>query len=233
MVHSSLSMFGYVEGGEDAVIDAILETIGPRGTLVMPTLSFSWIGHQPYDPLQTPSQVGAITEAFRKRPRVLRSPHPTHSVAAHGDEAESIISGHTPDRPVFDREGAYGKLYELDAGILMLAPLGTNTIMHMAEERAGIPFPDFPAHVMKDRKRLEVVVKRAPWHANFDGHYRVLFERGLIRSTVLGEGEIYFMRARDAVDVALDNVRRNPLIVTVEGCSCEFCQAVRAKHTSN
>jgi len=229
MVHSSLSKFGFVEGGEDTVIDALLETIGPQGTLVMPSLSFSWLGQPPYDIRQTPSQVGIITEAFRKRPGVLRSPHPTHSVVAYGPKAESIVSSHTPNRPVFDKEGAYGKIYELGAWILMLAPLGTNTIMHMAEERAGVPFPDLQAHIMEDGKRHNVIVKRAPWHANFDEHYRVLFERGLIQSTCLGEGEIYYMRSRDAVDIALENVKLNPLMVTEDGCLCEFCQTVRSK----
>jgi len=39
VVHSSLSSFGYVEGGADAVIDALEEVITPEGTLVMPTFS--------------------------------------------------------------------------------------------------------------------------------------------------------------------------------------------------
>ena len=37
VVHSSLSSFGYVVGGPDTVIDALLETVGPRGTVIMPT----------------------------------------------------------------------------------------------------------------------------------------------------------------------------------------------------
>ena len=39
LVHSALSSIGQVEGGADTVIDALLETIGPKGTLVMSTLT--------------------------------------------------------------------------------------------------------------------------------------------------------------------------------------------------
>ena len=36
-LHSSLKSLGYVEGGPRAVIDALLDAIGPEGTLVVPT----------------------------------------------------------------------------------------------------------------------------------------------------------------------------------------------------
>jgi len=39
VVHSRLSSFGYVEGGADAVMDALEEVLTPQGTLVMPTYS--------------------------------------------------------------------------------------------------------------------------------------------------------------------------------------------------
>jgi len=229
MVHSSLSQFGYVEGGADTVIDALLEALGPEGTLAMPTLSFSWVGHPPYDSGTTPSRVGAITEAFRQRPGVLRSGHPTHSVAALGPRAQEIVARHSPDQPVFAAESPYGKLYELDAWVLMLAKLAANTSLHMAEERAGVPLVDIVGHVLEGGRRRQVRVVRAPWHANFEEHYKALFARERIRSAPLGEGTIHLLRVRDAVDTAIENIRGNPQLVMSEGCSCDFCLRFRAQ----
>jgi len=38
-VHSSLSSFGHLEGSADAVIDALIETVGEQGNTVMSTHS--------------------------------------------------------------------------------------------------------------------------------------------------------------------------------------------------
>ena len=39
MVHSSLSSIGYVLGGAQAVVGALLDVLDPDGTLVMPAFS--------------------------------------------------------------------------------------------------------------------------------------------------------------------------------------------------
>ena len=39
LVHSSLKSLGRVAGGADTVINALIDTIGPEGTLVMPAAS--------------------------------------------------------------------------------------------------------------------------------------------------------------------------------------------------
>lgn len=227
MAHTSLSRFGYVEGGADTVIDALLEAVGPRGTLVMPTLSCSWAGRPPFDPAATPARIGTIPNVFRLRPGVRRSPHPTHSVAAVGPHADDITRRHSADEPVFAETGAFGRLYALDARILMLAPLATNTCLHMGEERAGIPLADLAARV-DDQGQPAGVIRRAPWHVNFEPHYDRLREGGLLRSAPLGEGTVYLMSMRDAVDAATENLRRNPRLVAQDGCECELCRRVRA-----
>src|SRR5262245_25669165 len=61
LVHSSLSRLGFVEGGAEAVIDALLDAIGPSGTLCMPSFPFDtyvadYLRANPsFDLRQTPS----------------------------------------------------------------------------------------------------------------------------------------------------------------------------------
>src|SRR5688500_2762369 len=100
LVHSSLSRIGYVDGGAEAVVDAFLEVLGPAGTLAVPTFPFtgSMLAHVRSDPDfdvdETPSKMGAITEALRTRPGALRSLEPTHPVAALGPSAAFLVEDH-------------------------------------------------------------------------------------------------------------------------------------------
>jgi aminoglycoside 3-N-acetyltransferase len=143
-VHSSLSSFGYVDGGADAVIDALLETVGPRGNVVMSThsanlsddqrtpemiaLGVSWLFRiLPYDPENTPVTTGIIPETFRKRKGVIRGLHPNLSVAAAGPNAAALSKG-------------WHQLLKLDGYILLLGVgLDRCTAMHLAEKRVQLP----------------------------------------------------------------------------------------------
>jgi len=64
LAHSSLRSLGQLPGGAETVITALLDALGPEGTLMMPALSYLHVGPgQPvFDLLQTPSNVGALPE---------------------------------------------------------------------------------------------------------------------------------------------------------------------------
>src|SRR5512137_302949 len=80
LVHSSLKALGPRAGGPAHVIAGLQRALGPRGTLLMPALSYASVTpeHPLFDLRTTPSCVGIIPETFRRMPGVLRSLHPTH-----------------------------------------------------------------------------------------------------------------------------------------------------------
>ncbi|MDZ4817626.1 MAG: AAC(3) family N-acetyltransferase, partial [Planctomycetota bacterium] len=93
LVHSSLSSLGFVPGSATAVVAALRDSMGLNGTLVLPSHSWLWMnkGAREFDVRRTPTCVGALPEFFRNQPSVVRSLHPTHSVAAIGPQAEPLI----------------------------------------------------------------------------------------------------------------------------------------------
>ncbi len=156
IVHSSLNSLGWVCGGAETVVQALMETITDKGTIVMPTQSASnsdpsfWENppvpkdwwdtirnHMPaYNPITTPTRgMGQIVESFRQHPGVFRSQHPMVSFSAWGSAAEEIVHNHSIDFP-FGEQSPLARLYERESYVLLLGVGYDNcTVMHLAENR--------------------------------------------------------------------------------------------------
>jgi len=228
LAHTSMSYFGYVEGGPDTVIDAFLEVLGPRGTLVMPTMTFSRQGVEPFDRKRSPSKVGLISETFRQRPGVLRSGHVSHSLAALGPKARAIVRGHTHMKPLFAKGTPWARLYDMNVWLLMFAPRNSSTILHMGEYRGGVPYFNRIASMKTAGRTTDVVVRAMPFHSRFDGVYERLEARRQLRKARLGRRSLYLMKARDAVDAATEYFREDITRATGEGCDCAVCRHIRS-----
>ncbi|MGJ5750705.1 aminoglycoside 3-N-acetyltransferase [Streptomyces puniciscabiei] len=163
LVHSSLSSLGWVNGGAVAVVQGLLDALGPSGTLVVPAQSADlsdpalwsrppvpreWWDRiratmPPYDPLITPTRgVGVIPETVRTWPGALRSAHPHTSFAALGPRAREITDGHAPDCRLGERS-PLARLEKLGARVLLLgAGYDACTAFHLAEYRIPAPLVD-------------------------------------------------------------------------------------------
>ena len=143
LVHSSFKSMGAIEGGADTVIKAFQTVIGEEGTLVFPTLcSNDWEHVFENWHLDAPSDVGYLTNYFRKLPGALRSNHATHSVAAIGRQAAYITETHGQSglrygpfgSAAFSADSPWEKMHALNAKIVMI---GTNfnksTFCHYVE----------------------------------------------------------------------------------------------------
>lgn len=142
-VHSSMKAIGEVEGGADTVLDALTEAV-EDGMLILPTHTWSQMSNEysVFDADSEPACIGILPNLFRKREGVKRSLHPTHSVAAYSKNEKFLqdyISGEEKFTTPCARKGCYGKLYDLNAKVLLLG-VGLNryTYLHGVEEWFGI-----------------------------------------------------------------------------------------------
>ena len=141
MVHSSMKSMGNVEGGADTVVDALLEYFS-EGLVMVPTHTWKQMSEEYslFDRETEPVCVGIIPELFRKRPGVVRSLHPTHSMAVYGKGAKEYIQGEENCTTPCPPDGCWGRLKDIKAKILLLGVTHTrNTYIHSIEESFEIP----------------------------------------------------------------------------------------------
>lgn len=141
LVHSSMKAIGDVVGGAEGVIDALMAYLKP-GLLIFPTLTWRQINAENniFDPLNEPACIGLLPNLFLKRPGVIRSWHPTHSVAAYGADAVTYTAGEEQRDTPCSRQGCWGKLIDRSAKILFLGcTLKSNTFLHGVEEWNHVP----------------------------------------------------------------------------------------------
>ena len=234
MVHTSLSAIGYVCGSAQSVIEALAETVGPEGTIMMPTQSWKnldpedgvqWNAEEEYwqiirdnwpayDKRITPTNtMGAVAEMFRSWPGVLRSDHPARSVAAWGKQAEYLISNHDLSN-IFGDGSPIGKLYELDGSVLLIGVgYDKNTSLHLADVRAAYPRKHNcieHSSIMENGKRV--------WKAyetlfvdgeDFRGIGAAFEKEHEVMIGMLGGATLRFMRQRDLVDYAVGWIEKN------------------------
>lgn len=226
LVHASYRAVRPVEGGPQAVIDALLRCVRPSGTVVMP----SWSGDddKPFD-AATPAaaDLGVIADTFWRQPGAVRSNHP-FAFAALGAVAGRITSDSLPIPP-HRRESPVGRVWERDGQVLLLG-VGhdANTTIHLAEVIADVPYrvPKYCTHVRDGR------LVRIDYGENDHCCQRFaladdwLRERGLQREGQVGSGHARLMRSRDLVDVVVERLRRDPLIfLHPQESGCGECEA--------
>jgi aminoglycoside 3-N-acetyltransferase len=157
MVHTRMSALGWVVGGSETVVRALLDALGPEGTLMAYA---SWQDHV-YQLEDWPEEhreaylaeppvfdvatgevdrdYGRIPERVRTWPGAERSAHPEASVVAVGARARWLTAEHPADDG-YGARSPFARLVEADGQVLMLgAPLDTVTLLHHAEAIATAP----------------------------------------------------------------------------------------------
>jgi len=246
IIHASMKSIGPVPGGPPAVIRAFQQVLTPRGTIVMPAFSYTFerIYEQvePYDPETTPAQVGLLSETFRRMKGVVRSAHPTHSVAAWGRLAKELTEGH--DKISGLAAGSpFHRAVQHDAKLCMIGCGFTSlSLLHVAEEIAKLPFLSIfnwrhsgwnPSALLKRGGKIESVnFPSIPGCSrNFGVAEELARRRKLLREGKLGQARVLLADAGKILDMVARRLReRNDFLLCPEG-TCRACDERRSFFT--
>jgi aminoglycoside 3-N-acetyltransferase len=241
IAHASLKPFGFIEGGAEAVLDAMLASFA---SLIMPTFTYKTeiipdvgppnngitygSGHDfnqlavPFVPeMRADPMMGILPETLRNHPSATRTAHPILSFA--GIRADLTLFTQTLYEPL----APLGALAEQDGWVVLINVDHTvNTSIHYAEKLAGrkqflrwalvgnrvVECPGYPG----DSMGFQVI----EGHLTFD-----------TRRIQVGEGFIQAVPLQRLFQIAQGLIKNDPLALLCERQDCERCNAVRITGT--
>ena len=133
LIQSSWKEFYNCTSSPTELIDEILRSIGPEGTLCMACMPIRTKG-KPMDFATGRTTAGYLAECFRKYPGVVRSIN-RHSVVALGPNAHYLLDEHHLGETPWDEKSPYYRLTQVDALVfgLGLGSYWMGTVAHCTE----------------------------------------------------------------------------------------------------
>jgi len=207
-VHTSLSRLGWVDGGAETVIAALIEVVGEDGTIVMSAYNVSpaipvtdeeqarGIGWKVriLDPgSDEPTGMGVVSDTFRRRPDVICGTG-IHRTCAWGRDAKQHTEG-------------YENLVEADGWVLLVGvDIYRCSSLHVAER---VPIPEEIARRFEVPEEILRDYPEDQWAVGYGGvpgdpwgtAWRVAQERGLVRTTTVGQATCHLFKAKEMVRI--------------------------------
>lgn len=134
MIHSALFTLGRIEGGLQGFYEAVRNSIGEEGTLIVPTFTYSYRRKQIFDVYnsKTSREIGVFAEFVRQIPGAVRSLDPLFAMSAVGPRADELM-GRTSHN-CFGAGSIYEKLFSeqtLFVGVGITYGSGLTAFLHL------------------------------------------------------------------------------------------------------
>lgn len=141
MIHTSMRAIGEVENGADGLIDAFCEYLS-SGLFLVPTHTWDSVCKEKpvFDVRKAVPCTGVVPRRAALRKDGVRSLHPTHSIWAHGKNADEFVKGEEKAQSPAPVGFCWDRLADIGAKILLIG-VGNdkNTFIHSVDERANLP----------------------------------------------------------------------------------------------
>ena len=197
--HSNIGFFGKPKNVNsknqlcNLFLKVILDTIGKKGNLIVPTFSYSFFEKKNFERKYTPSKMGIFSEWVRKNKLSTRSNDPNFSVSCIGPDKEFFCSNGNND--TYSEDNFFAKFHNINGKILDLNFPGT-TIIHYYERKLNVKYrfnKKFFGKVSNKKTSWFVLSKKLrdknTWHNPFP-ITNLIKKKKIAKFTKLGKGEI-------------------------------------------
>lgn len=227
-IHSNIGFFGRLQDGSDPencyriFKEALLQALGPTGTIVMPTFSYSFCKRQEFNKKTTASVCGFLSEAIRNDPDALRSDDANFSVAALGRLAD-YFTANVPEYS-FGKNSFWDRFLQQKGKFCNFNFDSGSTFIHYVERELSVPYrfdKPFKGVAVADAGTEDQTYyhfcydlsqpEHAPRFERFDGYTK---SQGIARTVNLGRGQIVMISAQDTFDVIADQVKKDTFFLT-------------------
>lgn len=234
-VHSNLGFFGKLKNGYNkqdyynTFKDAIFQVIGTKGTLVMPTFSYSFCNNEIFDKDKTSTICGIFSELLLSDNQSIRSDDPNFSIAGIGENAEYF----TKDAPQhsFGKNSFWERFLQRNGKICNFNFDSGSTLIHYVEKLLNVPYRYDKAFIGKSIVNGIREVKTY-YHFVYDKskpnngpNFIKLDEKakknGMVKISNLGKGQIVCINAREMVELIKKELDRNPTFL-IQGNEIEL-----------
>ena len=188
-----------------------------KGTVIVPTFTYSATKGEVFDPSQTSSEIGQFSETFRKMEGVIRSCHPIFSVSCFGNQAEYFTD--TKNTDCFGKDTFFDKLYTSNVKILALGcGLDRVTFLHFIEQHLNVSYrylKNFKAQIKNNKIIEETSVSYFVRKLDLDSNIDLSdFEKEAIRDDKLikksfGRFNTYLISSRDFFNISSKLIKQD------------------------
>ncbi|MGQ1889372.1 AAC(3) family N-acetyltransferase [Thermophagus sp. OGC60D27] len=235
----SVRAIGKIEGGARTLLDALLETVGPNGTLVIDSFVTSYplpLNREHAAKLSTPkspSYAGALANVMISHPNSVRSKHPIQRFTAIGKLAHELMDRHTP------QSGGYDVLERMTKMGALNLSIGRKTIgvgtTHVAIEKSGLTKKNPPRGVNYMDDDGNVKLFKVNWNGGcgrgFPKFIPLYEQAGCLKWIKVGNADAVLTDMAGTLAVEMEKLKEDPSFFFCDDPACKDCR-LRWEHST-
>lgn len=233
-VNSIVDPFGYVVGGSQTIIDALIETVGYNGTILMQlkiaenSEPSTWTKPKvhplyvqdirnklpAFDCYASNGKSDSLVDNLRRRKNVVISKHPSFPYVALGKYSKMLCNYHSLNF-ANSMESPAARFYELKGKILLLgSDYSSSNVVHLAEY-----YGDYaPLQVncaMVDDDGIDTYKKYLDICSDNTLQFKIgkiLENKGYIKKHTIGNSECCLYDCQVAIDTTIKYIKENSIV---------------------